>query len=760
VSSFTVLYEDVIGSPKRPQGPRISSLGLAEPLTKAVIAFLGGDFELTPPQTEAIERGVLVANRHFLVSAPTNSGKTLIALLRIFHRALLAGGRYIYVVPLKALAEEKLTELEVVAKLISNAGGREICIGISTGDYLISEDFPDSPPPDTAEVLVCTPERLEVLLRNPEASQWANSVDTYVLDEFHILGDGNRGARFETLVTRLLLNCPSSTLLALSATFGSVDLVGKWLGGSSGSALVVTSTYRYPRLHRQLVCDHDKDGYVLDVAAQVGREDDRSLIVFVYRKSDAEKLAKRIGEVIHAPALVAAFHSGLSLVRKRNLAGAFRDRRVKILICTTALAMGVNTPATDVIVRDTVFHGHRRLDMSDIQQMTGRAGRGTREGHAIVVFSDNEEWSGLASAMRDREVPPIEPQLISRARFSITRRRHEGNGTVGRLATTVLAYVAAQKSAALNGLVGFLSRTYSGTCSPVSASEVSVAVRALESDKLLYQIENSDATFAATRLGQTVSFTGLSADTGAMFGAFLRALIGLSEKQREKDPNAENLLRRLTDLDLLVLCLASFETRDLLLPKLRDEQLRELEEHLELLPPSEKPLVSLWRDSGSTDYPTRRLLATLRFTGETEARTLWRLLRTGAMLREHARGRELDDLMSIYGAYEGDIEGRLKPTVIWLLHSLAQICTGDRCYKLDFIALRAYTLMQDLAAGGSLGRLLAVDGIGVKSIEKLTSGGVRRFEDLATVQPEELLAMGLVKRQVSAIRRVVARHSR
>jgi hypothetical protein len=130
------------------------------------------------------------------------------------------------------------------------------------------------------------------------------------------------------------------------------------------------------------------------------------------------------------------------------------------------------------------------------------------------------------------------------------------------------------------------------------------------------------------------------------------------------------------------------------------------------------------------------------------------------MLWEHARGRELEELISNYGGYEGDIEGRLKPSVIWLLHCLAQICTGERCYKLDFLAFKAYTLMRDLTVGGSLGTLLSVDGLGVKSISKLMTGGVRSFDDLAITPPETLLAMGLRKQQVTAIRRMVLRHTR
>jgi hypothetical protein len=286
------------------------------------------------------------------------------------------------------------------------------------------------------------------------------------------------------------------------------------------------------------------------------------------------------------------------------------------------------------------------------------------------------------------------------------------------------------------------------------------AVRTLESDKLLYQIENSDATFAATKLGQTVSFTGLSSETGAMFGAFLRALISFSERNRGTEPNAENLLRRLSRLDLLVLCLASFETRDFLLPTLKDDQLHKLEEYLELLPPDEKPLVNIWRDPASANFPTRRLLSTLRFPRQTDPGMLWRLLRTAVMLHEHATGRHLDELTSNYGGYEGDIEGRLKPTVIWLLSALAQICTGSKCYKLDFLSVRAHVLMRDLIVGGSLGRLLDIQGIGLKSIEKLVAAGIRGFHELANLQPGALVSMGLRREQAAAISRTVNRATR
>ena len=237
MTSPKICYVDTVGSGSRPVGRLLSELELPGALVAALVAYFGKDLALTPPQADALANGVVSGDAHFLVSALTNSGKTLIALLRLFSRSISSGGRFIYVAPLKVLAEEKVQELRKISELLKSFGGREVLVDISTGDYRISEDLPDSPPNEKAEILVCTPERLDVLLRNPEYHSWAASVDTFVFDEFHLLGQAGRGARFESLVTRIVLTCPQSVLLALSATFGSVERSDSmaFSGGAAGS---------------------------------------------------------------------------------------------------------------------------------------------------------------------------------------------------------------------------------------------------------------------------------------------------------------------------------------------------------------------------------------------------------------------------------------------------------------------------------------------------------------------------------------------
>ena len=92
--------------------------------------YLGqGILELYPPQATCIEKGLL-DGKNLLVAIPTASGKTLVAEMAM-HRHIAAGGKCLYIVPLKALASEKYEEF-------SNKGVR---VGISTGDFDRRDDM-------------------------------------------------------------------------------------------------------------------------------------------------------------------------------------------------------------------------------------------------------------------------------------------------------------------------------------------------------------------------------------------------------------------------------------------------------------------------------------------------------------------------------------------------------------------------------------------------------------------------------------------
>ena len=182
--------------------------------------------QLTPVQEKAVQQG-LFENKSLLVCAPTASGKTLIATLAICHN--LQQGKALYVVPLKALANEKFKEYQ---KLLQGTEYRAI---LSTGEI-----DSDSPYLSRYNIIVLTAEKLDSLLRHRIG--WLKEVKTVIIDEIHLLNDAHRGPTLEIIIT-LLKRLIKPQLIGLSATIGNPKELAQWL-----EAELVIDTWRPVKL--------------------------------------------------------------------------------------------------------------------------------------------------------------------------------------------------------------------------------------------------------------------------------------------------------------------------------------------------------------------------------------------------------------------------------------------------------------------------------------------------------------------------------
>lgn len=168
--------------------------------------------ELTPIQEKAVKADLL-NNHSLLICSPTASGKTLVATLAIANN--LPKGKAIYLVPLKALANEKYQEYQTV---FQNTPYHVIQ---STGDI-------DSPSSYLAkyDLLILTTEKLDSLIRHQ--APWLQEVKTVIIDEIHLLNDPSRGPTLEIIIT-LLKSLIKPQLIALSATIGNPQELANWL---------------------------------------------------------------------------------------------------------------------------------------------------------------------------------------------------------------------------------------------------------------------------------------------------------------------------------------------------------------------------------------------------------------------------------------------------------------------------------------------------------------------------------------------------
>ncbi len=205
------------------RGPRIRADFLAR------LPFPPDEFQL-----EAMD--ALDQERSVLVSAPTGSGKTLVAAYGVA-RALDRGQKAFYTTPLKALSNQKFGELAA-------AHGAER-VGLLTGDASVRPEAP-------AVVMTTEVLRNMLLARSPLLTGLA----AVVLDEVHFLQDPYRGGVWEEV---LVLCPPEVRFVCLSATVANWDVLGNWLRSVRGPTTVVVEATRPITLCHHYAVHHRRE---------------------------------------------------------------------------------------------------------------------------------------------------------------------------------------------------------------------------------------------------------------------------------------------------------------------------------------------------------------------------------------------------------------------------------------------------------------------------------------------------------------------
>ncbi len=191
-------------------------------------------FEPDAYQIEAFD--AVDEGRSVLVSAPTGSGKTLVAAYAV-DRALAGGGKAFYTTPLKALSNQKFAELAT-----EHGADR---VGLLTGDTALRPSAP---------VVVMTTEVLRNMLL--AGSDLLTGLRAVVLDEVHYLQDPYRGGVWEEV---LVLCAPTVSFVCLSATVSNAHELGEWLTSVRGPTTVVVERRR-PVVLRHHLAVHRRRG--------------------------------------------------------------------------------------------------------------------------------------------------------------------------------------------------------------------------------------------------------------------------------------------------------------------------------------------------------------------------------------------------------------------------------------------------------------------------------------------------------------------
>lgn len=349
-------------------------------------------FTLYPAQDEAVIE--LVSGAHVILSTPTGTGKSLVAVAA--HAASLArGGRTYYTAPIKALVSEKFFAL------VEIFGADKV--GMVTGDSSVNPD---------AAIVCCTAE----ILANLALRQGTDAaIDQVVMDEFHYYGDPERGWAWQVP----LLTLTDTQFLLMSATLGDVTAIADDLRERTGRPVAeVTGVERPVPLHhdyermpvhevvQRLMDQGETPVYIVHFSQAQAVERAQALSsAKVATREQRDAIAEAIGGFRFTTAFgktlsrlvragIGIHHAGM-LPRYRRLVETLAQRGLLRVICgTDTLGVGINVPIRTVVITAlSKYDGTRMRQLSarEFHQVAGRAGRAGYDPYGNVIVMA-PEW--------------------------------------------------------------------------------------------------------------------------------------------------------------------------------------------------------------------------------------------------------------------------------------------------------------------------------------------------------------------------------
>lgn len=644
---------------------------------------------LTPPQQAVVDAGLLESGFNCVLQMATGAGKTWLAE-QAMAKTLARGHRAIYLTPIRALASELVHRWQAAFSSHS--------VGIFTGDY----GRPGAPLPvpfARANLMVMTPERLDACTRAWRSHwTWLPEVDLLVVDEAHLLGDRQRGARLEGTISRFRRLNPFARVLALSATMGNRSEIADWLGGVEFASdwRPIPLTWKVARFRKA----SDKPEILATEVARVTKQGGKSL-VFVQSRRRAEYLS---GQLNGSGLKARHHHAGLGHRERSAVETAFRESGLDVLVATPTLEVGVNLPVRQVVLYDLQkFDGsdYSALDVNTVWQRVGRAGRPglDTEGEAVLLAPS---WDGQAkhyergrfesirSGLADRRA--LAEQIVAEVASGLCRTRRELKRTL----VTSLGH-------------------HQGTLPPVDQVVEEMCTAQMLTERVLDDRPAAGLRLKATRLGRIATRHLLSPATVSLF------VRGISQRPM------------LTNLDLLLL-LASCEDCEPTLP-VDFEELDALADRLRR------------QRSYFLAEPSPEIAMPFEATGK-------RLLSAVKMALVAEAWTEQGDAATVadeFDCYPFEVE-RLRDSLLRLLPALVAVVThvheqnteeASDAPQCDSLKARVTTLMHMLAAGldETSASLAWVAGIGPKLAKRLCDAGIEDLEDLAQAEVAVLSAL-------------------
>jgi ATP-dependent helicase Lhr and Lhr-like helicase len=305
------------------------------------------------------------ARESVLLISPTGGGKTLAGFLpslaEITEQGSGAGIHTLYISPLKALAVDIARNLEApIAEM-----GLPVIVETRTGDTPHSKrQRQRQKPPD---ILITTPEQVSLLMADPHAAHLLKGLRTVILDELHSLVTSKRGVLLSLALSRLQAHAPQAIRIGLSATVADPDALRAWLvpSGSEAAPLVLGQPGAKPSIRilssveRVPWSGHSALYAIPEIYEEIKKA--KMTLVFVNTRSQAEVIFQALWEANDDNLPIALHHGSLDVAQRRKVEAAMGEGRLRAVVCTSTLELGIDWGDVDLVVHIGAPKGSSRL---------------------------------------------------------------------------------------------------------------------------------------------------------------------------------------------------------------------------------------------------------------------------------------------------------------------------------------------------------------------------------------------------------------
>lgn len=378
------------------------------------------------------------AGNHALLVAATGAGKTLAGFLPTLVDLIEQpsdGLHTLYVSPLKALA------VDVQRNLLTPVEEMDLDIRIETRSGDTPSDRKARQRARPPQILLTTPESLSLLLSYPEAATMFANLKTVVIDEVHAFAKEKRGDLLSLALSRLQGIAPEMRRVGLSATVADPVAYRRWLtpgGAIDAVCLVQGDPGADPDLDILIPGEtipwggHSGRHAIRDVMAQI--EQHRTTLIFCNTRGLAELIFQELWAVNDKTLPIGIHHGSLSLEARRKVEGAMADGKIRALVATASLDLGIDWGDVDLVIQMGAPKGSSRL-----LQRIGRANHRLDEpSKGMIVPGNRFEYLEARAALDAIDAGELDPEIFRPGTLDVLAQHILGLACAGPFDETAL----------------------------------------------------------------------------------------------------------------------------------------------------------------------------------------------------------------------------------------------------------------------------------------------------------------------------------